>query len=81
MLKQFVPGRLTSPDTFTLSQSNPSNQTEQQQQPDNIFYCLKLEHQNVPLVLIRSITPLETETVTLAGPRPHLQYDILALAA
>ena len=23
----------------------------------------------------------ETETVTLAGPRPHLQYDILALVA
>ena len=87
MLKQFVPGRLTSPDTFTLSQSNPSNQTEQQQQPDNmlffhwIFYCMKLKHQNVPLVLIRSITPLETETVTSAGPRPHLQYDILAPAA
>ena len=42
---------------------------------------MKLKHQNVPLVLIRSPTPVETETVTLAGPRPHLQYDILALAA
>ena len=64
ILKQFVPGRLTSPDTFTLSQSNPSNQTEQQQQPDNILvfrwiFIFLLKHQNVPLVLIRCITPLK----------------------
>ena len=36
MLKQFVPGRLTSPDTFTLSQSNPRNQADQQTQRDDI---------------------------------------------